>query len=344
MRAIAVVAAGLSIASPAMAADTPYLDDRSDPAGLIKSLYNAIERKEYARAWSYFSEKPAASLEAYAEGYADTDSVRVAIGIPSAHDSDGTQFYYVPVAIEASSADGDAQTYGGCYELRLADPQSQDEDFAPLHIADGKLASASGGLHDAMPATCDDLGAPDQAEMLEHRARALFRDAFAERCDLGMAARKAEEAMISYEMRFRYSYDSASAPESSARLYRFLCGRGAYNESHVFIMADPSNQLRAVSFATPDLDIRYQDDDFEKAVDSITVVGFRAVQELVNSDFDPATLTLTSFAKWRGVGDASSVGTWILRDGEFSLTRYEVDASYDGEIDLEPVIDYHSGP
>jgi hypothetical protein len=172
---------------------------------------------------------------------------------------------------------------------------------------------------------------------------ALFRDAFAERCDLGMAARDSEEAMISYEMRFRYSYDSAGAPESVARLYRFLCGRGAYNESHVFIMAD-ANQLKAVSFATPELDIRYEDDDYEKAVQSITVNGFRAVQELVNSDFDPGTLTLTSFAKWRGVGDASSVGTWILRDGEFSLTRYEVDASYDGEINLEPVIDYHSGP
>jgi hypothetical protein len=344
MRAIMVVVAVLSAALPAMSADTPYLDNRSDPAGLIQSLYNAINRKEYARAWSYFSTKPAANLEAYAEGYADTAEVRVAIGIASAHDSDGTLFYYVPVAIQASDADGDAQTYGGCYELRLADPQLQGEDFAPLHIADGKLASASGGLYDAMPATCDDLGVPDQAAMLEHRARALYRDAFAEQCDLGMAARDSEEAMSSYEIRFRYSYASASDTESKARLYRFLCGRGAYNESHVFIMADDSNQLKALSFATPDLDIRYQDDDYEKAVDSITVIGFRAAQELVNSDFDPDTLTLTSFAKWRGVGDASSVGTWILRDGEFSLTRYDVDASYDGEINPETVIDYHSGP
>ena len=344
MRAIVAAALGLSVALPAMAADTPYFDNRSDPAGLIKSLYNAIERREYARAWSYFSHKPADSLETYAEGYSDTANVRVAVGIPSAHDSDGTRFYYVPVGIEASTADGDSQAYGGCYELRLADPQLQGEGFTPLHIVDGSLEPASGGLYDAMPATCDDVGAPDTAEMLEHRARTLFQDSFSERCDVGMAARNAEEAMTSYEVRFRYSYDSASSPESLARLYRFLCGRGAYNESHVFIMADDANQLKILGFATPDLDIRYQDDDFEKAVESVTVIGFRSAQELVNSDFDPSTLTLTSFAKWRGVGDASSLGTWILRDGEFSLTRYEVDASYDGEINPETVIDYHSGP
>lgn len=336
MRAILVVVAMLSTASPAMSAETPYLDDRSDPVGLIQSLYNAISRKEYARAWSYFATKPAANLEAYAAGYADTMSVRAVVGVPSEEGAAGSVHYYLPVAIEASSANGDRQVFGGCYELRLANPQVQAEDFVPLHIERGSFRRSSTGLlEDALPATCNDGTPPAPGQLYEQRAKALFRDAFGQRCNVPDSA-KPEDRFSSYAVQ--------PSGGSEIHIYRFLCGWGAYNEGHIYMMADRFGEVRVLSFATPDLDIRYEDDDHEKAVESINVIGFRTVQELVNSDFDSATLTLTSFAKWRGLGDASSVGTWILREGEFSLTRYDVDASYDGEINPETVIDYHSGP
>jgi hypothetical protein len=127
---LAIAAAFLAL--PANAEEL-YLDDRSDPAALVKSLYNAVNRKEYARAWSYFSTKPAADLDAYAQGYADTESVRVAVGVPSEEGAAGSVYYYLPVAIEARSAGSDSQIYAGCYELRLANPQIQAEDFMPLH-------------------------------------------------------------------------------------------------------------------------------------------------------------------------------------------------------------------
>ena len=64
----------------------------------------------------------------------------------------------------------------------------------------------------------------------------------------------------------------------------------------------------------------------------------------MNSGYDEDTKTITSYSKWRGVGDASSAGTWIFRNGEFALVKYEVDASYDGEINPETVIDFDMAP
>ena len=37
-------------------------------------------------------------------------------------------------------------------------------------------------------------------------------------------------------------------------------------------------------------------------------------------------------------------GTWLFRDGAFSLVQYDVDASYDGEINPETVLDYNTAP
>ena len=64
----------------------------------------------------------------------------------------------------------------------------------------------------------------------------------------------------------------------------------------------------------------------------------------MNSSYDEASHTITSANKWRGVGDASDAGTWIFRNGRFTLVKYDVDASYDGEINPESVLDYYSAP
>ena len=42
--------------------------------------------------------------------------------------------------------------------------------------------------------------------------------------------------------------------------------------------------------------------------------------------------------------DASSAGTYLFRNGNFSLVQYDVDASYDGEINPETVLDYNTPP
>ncbi|TIX06772.1 MAG: DUF1176 domain-containing protein, partial [Mesorhizobium sp.] len=74
------------------------------------------------------------------------------------------------------------------------------------------------------------------------------------------------------------------------------------------------------------------------------VVGFQATGWAVNSTYDDATQTITTFNKWRGVGDASSSGTYLFRNGDFSLVQYDVDASYDGEQNPQTVVDYNTAP
>ena len=56
-------------ASPTAFAQSAYLDDRSSAEALVHSLYNAVGRKEYARAWEYFGEKkPAKDFKTFVEG------------------------------------------------------------------------------------------------------------------------------------------------------------------------------------------------------------------------------------------------------------------------------------
>ena len=45
-------------------------------------------------------------------------------------------------------------------------------------------------------------------------------------------------------------------------------------------------------------------------------------------------------ACFRGICDASSLGSWVLDEGEFRLESYAVDPSYDGEENLVMLVDY----
>ena len=69
----------------------------------------------------------------------------------------------------------------------------------------------------------------------------------------------------------------------------------------------------------------------DSVVEAIDVIGFHTTYAVINANYDPESQTITSFSKWRGIGDAFSSGTWNFIDGHFVLTRFDVDASYDGE-------------
>ena len=149
-------AAAFLVAGQAMAADPAYRDDRSDAASLVRSLYNAIDRKEHARAWDYFGDrKPAADFAAFAEGYAGTQSVDVALGAVSEEGAAGSVYFQVPLAIRAHRADGEDEVFAGCYVVRQVNPAIQEPPFRPLHIEKGTLKPANASnLDEAVPAEC----------------------------------------------------------------------------------------------------------------------------------------------------------------------------------------------
>lgn len=150
--------AAAAASTPASAASVEeYRDDRSSGEALVRSLYNAINRHEFLRAYSYFGEaaKPA-SFEDFAKGYQTTGHVRLKLGEAREEGAAGSLFTNVPVAIKASDRDGEEMVFSGCYVTRLAQPALQESPpFAPLHIEKATLAKVSRSFKTVRP-TCPD--------------------------------------------------------------------------------------------------------------------------------------------------------------------------------------------
>ncbi|PWK67616.1 DUF1176 domain-containing protein [Aminobacter sp. AP02] len=338
--ASALVLTGLSCLH-ALAAETPYLDDRSDAAAVVRSLYNAVNRQEYGRAWDYFGEtKPAKDFETFVKGYEATGRVDVETGAVSSEGAAGSIFYNVPVAIRAVGKDGSEKIFAGCYTARQVNGSIQEPPFTPIQLDKGTLKPAEGTLADALPKQCGDAP-PVETDAVFDLARKTFAASHQAQCD---TAKESDDAALSYKISYHNKTDAADAAPSQARLFRFFCQMGAYNKTHVYYLWNEADGLTEQHFATPELDIHYENDNSEGKLESVAIIGYRSEGALVNSSFDETTMTILSHNKWRGVGDASSGGTWIFRDGAFALIQYDVDASYDGEINPETLLDYNTGP
>ena len=162
---LALALTGISMTA-AMAQESPtYQDDRSSATSLIQSLYNAIDRKEYLRAWSYYASNTVASAddeaakadyETFKKGYANTEFVTLLTGEETEEGAAGSTYYKLPVAIDAVDGAGKHTQFTGCYTMRLAQPTVQDAPpYQPLHIESGELKPASGELEAILPKTCE---------------------------------------------------------------------------------------------------------------------------------------------------------------------------------------------
>jgi hypothetical protein len=156
VRPLPIALAILALATAtAIAEEAPYRDDRSDPAAIVASYYNAIARQEYARAWGYFgAQKPVAHYPAFVAGFAGTAGVTVEIGTVTTDGAAGSVYGSVPVAVTAAGADGKVTVYAGCYTTRQLQPAIQEPPFHPLEILEGKLALAEGTAATAIPSEC----------------------------------------------------------------------------------------------------------------------------------------------------------------------------------------------
>jgi hypothetical protein len=344
--AAAAFACSLTLLAFAQEQQPAYLDNRSDAAELVRSLYNAINRREYARAWDYYGEtKPAKDLQAFTDGYAKTERVEVETGGISQEGAAGSVYFSVPVAIKAIGKDGSEKMFAGCYTARLANPQIQDTSFVPLHIEKGTLDPAQGELDQAVPESCGDGPPPPRKDAQLEAVKKRFAADYSGICQtLEPDAEPNASGPTDNTIGFRYKSDAETDPERQARLFSFPCGWGAYNTTEVYYFADDNGVIRQLQFATPELDIHYENNDFEGKVEAVNIIGYTAADQLVNSEYSAETKSIDSFSKWRGIGDASSTGKWILRDGNFTLVKYDVDASYDGEINPEAVLDFDTAP
>jgi hypothetical protein len=140
-------AGGYPATSPLPPAPTPtdpsdinsqvYIDNRSDPVAVLRSLFNAVNSAQYVRAYSYWEAEAEglAPFEEFAAGYATTQAVQLETGEVISDAGAGQLFYSVPVTLTAQNSDGTTQTFVGCYVLHLSQPAIQaTPPFQPLAI------------------------------------------------------------------------------------------------------------------------------------------------------------------------------------------------------------------
>ena len=149
--------------TPPSADASVYTDNRSTAASLILSYYNAINRKEYVRAYSYWDGTPAElqPFPQYAAGFANTTSAQVTIGIISTGVGAGQIYYSVPVTLVAQLTNSITQIYVGCFTLHLANPAIQAAPpFTPLGISSAHLSQVGSTVNsaDLMTRACPDQG------------------------------------------------------------------------------------------------------------------------------------------------------------------------------------------
>lgn len=324
------------------ASEAPYLDDRSSADAVVRSLYNAISRHEFARAWGYFGDaKPAKDFDSFVKGYDGTDKVEVETGAVSDEGAAGSIFYNVPVAIRATDKSGGEKVFAGCYTLRQVNAQIQaTPPFDPIHIEKGALKPSTVDFEEALPPSCGDGPPPPKKDTALERAKKAFAATYGEQCDKALMANEPETFSIKYKDK-----DAAAGdPDKETRLFHFSCSAAAYNETSIYYMSDDVSGVRQLQFTEPEMDIRYVNNDTEGKVESMHIIGFQTTGWAVNSDYDQNAHTITTLNKWRGIGDASSSGTYLFRNGDFSLVQYDVDASYDGEENPQTVVDYNTAP
>ncbi len=141
----------------------PYVDNRSSGSDLMISFVNALNRKEYVRAYSYW-QSGAANLPTYPQfeqGYADTASVQLTIGTVTLGAAAGNLYWAVPVVLIAKTTSGSTQTFVGCYVTHLGQPANYAvPPFRHMDIQSATVKQVANGSDTSGPlaSACQDSG------------------------------------------------------------------------------------------------------------------------------------------------------------------------------------------
>jgi hypothetical protein len=132
---------------PTTAGQTPFYEVRTDPVKALKSYYNAINRKEYERAYGYFFGAPnplpsvAPPYNQFVQGYSDTTFTTLAVGNVEGQGAAGSTYATFPVVITATHTDNSTHVYSGCYTMRSINPGISQNPYDVLpHIYSAKLS------------------------------------------------------------------------------------------------------------------------------------------------------------------------------------------------------------
>jgi len=100
---------------PAPSPSQPAYDKPNGPVDLLASYYNAVNRQEYQRAYSYW-ETPPSAYDDFVRGYQDTASVQLIVEPPTRIEgAAGNLYAQVPTVLVATMRDASQRTFAGCY-------------------------------------------------------------------------------------------------------------------------------------------------------------------------------------------------------------------------------------
>ena len=110
-------------------------DDRNDPIATLALYYDAINARDYRRAYDLW-DSPPSSYEQFARGFADTDRVRLLVDpSTSIEGAAGSVYASIPAIVVATTRSGNERLFAGCYVMRRSNVQDRG-----WHIYRGALS------------------------------------------------------------------------------------------------------------------------------------------------------------------------------------------------------------
>src|SRR4029453_1322815 len=123
------------LAAPAPPPSIPLYASQDSPTDVLATYYNAINRQEYQRAYSYW-ETPPSPYDQFVQGYADTASVQLIVQPPTFIDAGaGNLHAAIPTVLLATKRDGSQQRFGGCYTTHKVNIQPDIWHLSQAQIA-----------------------------------------------------------------------------------------------------------------------------------------------------------------------------------------------------------------
>lgn len=162
---VVVLALGVLAIPAQVRAQSEYLDNRSSPEWVMLSFVNVLNNRDYVRAYSYWKpdSKQLAAYPDFVKGYANTQSVQIALGSVIEDVGAGQLNYAVPTLLIATTTNGALQTFAGCYYLHLAQPGFQATlPFQPMGIRSALMKQVANGANanTLLATACPDMPAP----------------------------------------------------------------------------------------------------------------------------------------------------------------------------------------
>lgn len=139
-----------------------FVDNRSGAIEIVSSYLNAINLKQYVRAYSYFAapEDFPGNFDAFQAGYAQTETVTAEFGEMKAGAAAGNRYYSLPAHLTAILKNGTVQHFTGCYVIHQSAPELfASPPFVPMGIQLGRFfeAAPSADFASLLRSACDNL-------------------------------------------------------------------------------------------------------------------------------------------------------------------------------------------